>query len=84
MSTLQVLSCDGCGATASETSYGQLCPPFDWLEIEGTATVAEADETGEYRVYAPKRHACSPACLLVVAQRLADLDNALQPVNQSS
>ncbi len=51
--------------------------PDDWLVIEGPAV---EDEVEEFRFNAPERHVCSPACLVVLAQRLAELPDAIQPL----
>ncbi len=84
MSLLQMMSCDGCGATADNDPdiMGSSRTPLDWLEIVGPATSVEVDEMGTYRSKAttPQRHACSPACLVDVATRLAALPDALARV----
>ena len=79
MSVLDVMSCDGCGALAQnvERFCGTLMPPTEWLEIKGPATRGEAGKSR--RTDAPRRHACSPACLAKLGEQLAKLPDAIQP-----
>jgi hypothetical protein len=80
MSLLQMFACEGCGATvrARDTLLGT-DPPLDWLQIEGPAT---QDEVPNYRQNRPSRHVCSPACMAVLAERLAEMDGALVPLSE--
>lgn len=88
MSLLQMFACEGCGATAEprrcsvDKIMGFANPPDEWLVVTGPATRAEAKALADPGAKPPKRHACSPACLVDVAARLAELPNAITPAGQ--
>ena len=79
MSMLQTYACEGCGAAVDGRTgaAGNARIPDDWLVVEGPAV---DDEVEEFRFNTPERHACSPACLAVLAERLAELPDAIQPM----
>ena len=79
MTMLQMYACEGCGAAIDPRigPAGIARIPDDWLVVEGPAVEEEVEESS---LNAPERHVCSPACLVVLAQRLAELPDAIQPV----
>ena len=84
MSLLTMFACEGCGASAEAriSILGIPEPPKAWLVVRGPATDDEARVVSHRNDRAPKRHACSPACLVDVAMRLAELPGARQPAGQ--
>ena len=78
MSQMSTACCEGCGATADPniSITGTARIPDDWLVVEGPAVGDEVRNSGLNVV---ERHVCSPVCLVVLAQRLADLPDAIQP-----